>query len=316
MKRFITIVLLALVTAELNAQCCSGGVPMSGNLGMPLTDVGTFQLNLSYDLNNLKTLKQGSKKLDDDYRQRLTHSVLLEFGYSINERISVDGFFSFVRQERRIQNPGSRANFTKSEGIGDAVLLIKYKILEGFALGYGVKAPFGSSDELREDGVPLGADLQPGSGSWDQIFYASYSKGLNSRPSLSVFGTSIFRMTGKNNSYLGSSTYEFGDEFQLIVGASDRIVISKFLMDPSLRFRFRNVGRDQFDFNGTPGSGGTFIFINPGLSWQLGQNIAYQANVELPLYAKVNEAQLAPTFRINTGIQIRIRRKDDFQFQP
>lgn len=288
---------------------------MSGNLGMPLSEVGTIQLNLSYDRNSLRTLKEGTTNLDDDYRQRLTHSVLLEFGYSFTDKISVDGFFSFVRQERRIQNPGTPENFTNTQGIGDAVVLIKYQVLKGLALGYGIKAPLGSSDEVREDGVPLGADLQPGSGSWDQIFYASFSRGLKSRPSFGYFGTSIYRLTGENSSYLGSSTYEFGNELQLIAGVSDRIVIGKALIDPSLRLRFRNVERDQFDNNGTPGSGGTFLFINPGVSWQITTNIAYQVNLELPLYARVNEAQLAPTFRINTGVQIRIKKKSEIQFQ-
>ena len=288
---------------------------MSGNLGMPLSDVGTLQLNLSYDLNNLKTLKQGTTKLESDYRQRQTHAVLLEFGYSISRKISVDGFFSFVRQERLIQNPGTPENFTFSQGVGDAVVLLKYRLLDNLAIGYGIKAPFGSSDEVREDGVPLGADLQPGSGSWDQLLYISYSMELNSRPSFSYFGTSIYRLTGQNSSYLGSSVYEFGNELQLIAGVSDRFTIGSALIDPSLKFRFRNVARDQFDNSGTPGSGGTFLFVNPGFAWQISPSIAYQANVELPLYARVNEAQLAPTFRINTGILIRIQKKNNVQFQ-
>ena len=288
---------------------------MSGNLGMPLSEVGTIQLNLSYDLNNLRTLKQGTTKLESDYRQRQTHAVLLEFGYSLSERFSVDGFFSFVRQERLIQNPGTPENFTFSQGIGDAVVLLKYRLLERLVIGYGIKAPFGSSDELRQDGVPLGADLQPGSGSWDQLLYLSFSQELKSRPSISFFGTSIYRMTGQNNSYLGSSTYEFGNELQLIAGVADRFTIGNVLLDPSLKFRFRQVARDQFDNNGTPGSGGTFLFINPGFAWQISPSIAFQTNIELPLYAQVNEAQLAPTFRVNTGIHFRIQKKNDVQFQ-
>lgn len=288
---------------------------MSGNLGLPISDVGTLQVNLSYDLNNLKTLKQGTTKLDDDYRQRQTHSALLEFGYSVSSKISIDGFFSFVRQERLIQNPGTPENFTFSQGIGDAVVLFKYKLIDGLVVGYGLKAPLGSSNELRKDGVPLGADLQPGSGAWDQLFYSSFSRELKPRPSFSYFGTAIYRLTGKNNNYLGGSTYEFGDELQLIAGVSDRIILGSVLLDPSIKLRFRNVERDQFDANATPGSGGTFLFINPGVSWQITTSIAYQANVELPLYARVNEAQLAPTFRINTGIHIRIQRKNNVQFQ-
>ncbi|MCK5105500.1 MAG: hypothetical protein KAR17_21900, partial [Cyclobacteriaceae bacterium] len=36
--------------------CCSGGVPISGNLGLPPGNIGTWQFSLAYDINVLKTL--------------------------------------------------------------------------------------------------------------------------------------------------------------------------------------------------------------------------------------------------------------------
>ena len=286
---------------------------MSGNIGMPASNKGTLQFNINYDLNNLQTFKDGRNTVNDRTRERQTHSVLFEFGYSITERLSVDGFFSFVRQERDIETRPNERDFTYTQGIGDAVFLLKYRILKPLTIGYGVKAPLGSSDRTS-DGLSLTADLQPGSGAWDNLLYANYSQQFNFRPSLSYFGTVIYRITGENDQYLESSRYEFGNETQLIAGVSDRFNIGTKMFDPALRFRYRHAERDQFDGFGFPGSGGRFLFINPGVTWVISDRFSYQFNFELPLYADVNEVQLSPSFRINTGIYISFgKRKIEFK---
>jgi hypothetical protein len=46
---------------SLNAQtCCSGGVPLSGNMGFAGAGKGTLQMELSYDLNYLSRLLMGA----------------------------------------------------------------------------------------------------------------------------------------------------------------------------------------------------------------------------------------------------------------
>lgn len=103
--------LLAAVSFTLPAQtCCSGGVPLSSNLGLPPSDGNTIQFNLSYDLNTLSTLKAGAEELDDDSRRRQTHSVLFQMGYSLSDRFAVDVFFSWVLQTRQINQFGNTNN--------------------------------------------------------------------------------------------------------------------------------------------------------------------------------------------------------------
>ncbi len=38
--------------------CCSGGVPLSGNIGFEGSNRGTLQMELGYDLNYISTLKK------------------------------------------------------------------------------------------------------------------------------------------------------------------------------------------------------------------------------------------------------------------
>ena len=92
-----------LILNEANSQtCCSGGVPISGNLGLPPGSGGTWQFSLGNDINVLKTLMDGREVLDDQSRERVTQSILFQSGYSITNRFSADLFFSYVKQERTI----------------------------------------------------------------------------------------------------------------------------------------------------------------------------------------------------------------------
>ena len=87
---------LFLVGAQplLSQTCCSGGVPLSNNLGLPNEGKGAATIGLNYDYNHLNTLNAGSDKLDDDSRLRNTNSVLLNLGYSFTDRLSVEALFS------------------------------------------------------------------------------------------------------------------------------------------------------------------------------------------------------------------------------
>ena len=95
----------------------------------------------------------------------------------------------------------------------------------------------------------------------------------------------------------------------MIAGIADRLVLSTIQIDPSLKIRYRKAGRDFFNDNEFPGSGGEFVFINPGISVVLSKTMAWQINSSLPIYSFVNETQLSPTIQINTGISLKLNLK-------
>ena len=288
--------------------CCSGGVPVSGNLGMPSAQKKTLQLNLSYDLNNLSTLKTEREVIDDDSRKRTTQSMLLELGYSFTNRISVDAFLSYVRQERLINGN----DLTATSGVGDVVLLFKYKIFDaqekGFSLllGTGAKLPIGASDLRNNNGITLNADLQPGSGAFDWIGWGQWSKTLDVRPSLQISSTVIYSYKGVNKNYLGNSNYQFGQEWSWSTGLSDQWVVGKQLIEPALQLRYRHANADLFNDDDLPSTGGDWLFIIPGASIWLSKDFSFQTNIEFPLFAKIEGTQVTPTYRWNIGIFKRI----------
>ena len=305
---FILIPLFFFCLGQINAQaCCSGGVPVAANIGLPPSSGKTLQVRLSYDLNVLKTLKSGTDVLDDDSRTRRTHSILMEAGYSFSKRISIDGFFSWVRQERVIKQFG-KTGHTSTNGIGDAVLLAKYRIWgnsdasSAFTTGLGVKFPLGPTDRKGLSGLTAGADLQPGSGAWDMIFWNQFTTNLAFRPSSSFSALAVFSRKGENDGYLGNQLYQFGDELQLAVSVSDRLLLGSLILDPSVEIRFRKAWEDIQNEQGLASTGGQWVFVSPGLSWWLSPDWSVNASVAVPLFADVDGTQLTPTYRVNVGV--------------
>jgi len=141
-KSILSIVFILSVLHVVGQTCCSGGIPLSNNIGLSIQEKGTLQIGVNYDYNNLNTLNNESKKLDDNARLRITHSALVNIGYSITEKIAVEGLFTWVNQRRKITQFGSE-NLDQTSGIGDAVLLAKYNFKDligensNVALGIG-----------------------------------------------------------------------------------------------------------------------------------------------------------------------------------
>lgn len=301
--------------------CCSGGVPLAGNLGLPATGAGTLQMGLSYDLNRLRRLYTGSERLDDGSRTRNTQTVLLEASYSFSDRFALDVLLPYIRQERIISRATTTTDVTS--GIGDAVALLRYHWLapdlgrswQGSS-GLGVKLPNGAADRRSDNDIAFNADLQPGSGAWDMIFWNRVAHQLRFRPSLSVYLTGVHRRRGTNDDYLPitnsvtgerqSQTYRFGTETQLTLGLSDQVILLDRIANPGLAILYRHAEADRTNGAETPSTGGTFYFLQPSLGINLTDRLSWQFAADLPMRTRVVGTQVAPSLRLNTGLLLRL----------
>ena len=294
--------------------CCSGGVPLTGNLGMPSAARGTWQFSPAYDLNYMNTLKQGRETVQDQSRRCLTQSLLFETGYSISDRLYISGLFTYVLQTRRVEQFGS-VNTDFLHGIGDAVVLLSYRFAGGPAnkweliTGVGPKIPLGRTDMTSADGITYNADLQPGSGAWDIITWGLLSRQGIIRPSTNLSLRMIYRHTGTNANYLEFSTYQFGNEFQAIAGISEQLLAGRHIFDPSLLMRFRTAGPDLLGGNTLPNTGGKWVYIVPGLVYHPSPVFHVRLAGEIPVYANLQGIQLTTSFRITAGIYYRLTGK-------
>jgi len=299
--------------------CCSGGVPTSSNLGLPASFAKTFQLRLNYDLNILNTQKTGRAVATEPQSFRRTHTTMIQVGYSFSNRFSVDVFLPFVQQERR-SNVNNSAETTR--GIGDMVVLLKYKLWASvdnstvWTIGIGPELPTGKTNFNNSFGNVLLADLQPGSGSFDVLIWNQFSTTLKVRPSLTWLTQATYKWNGENDDFgIGNTetTYQFGNELQVVTGFSDRLSIGKFLFDPAILFRYRRTASDKSKPNSipqalteVPSTGGEWIFINPSLTYWFSEDLSLTTGIEFPLFANIEGTQVTPTYRLNVGVYYRL----------
>lgn len=307
--RLLASFILILVGTAALSQCCSGGVPVSSNLGFAAQLKGTLQINVSTDFNILKALYAGSDRLEDAGRKRSTQSYILRTAYSPFQRFTVEAMMPYVRQTRSIYGPGGTKDFESTGGIGDATVLLTYDLVHGSYIvraGGGVQIPLGSFDERNDQGLFLVEDLQPGGGAWNPLFYASIETTLNNRPSASIYLNSIYRTPGTNTgSRGGNQDYQFGNDLQLIGGYNDQLLFLGQIWTMGAGLRYRSAQRDAIDGFDNDGTGGRFLFfrLNQGIAF--GQH-QITANIELPLYKFVNETQLVPNVAFGIGWYTRL----------
>lgn len=293
--------------------CCSGGVPLSGVLGIGLgsTDYKSLQLMLTYDYNNLSTLMDGGQILEDQIRQRTTNSTILEINYGLSKRISLTALLPYIKQSRSINSFGGSTSVTSTKGIGDGLILMKYRLLDplkvpgvDLVIGGGIKFPTGKTNSVNEDGFILVADMQAGSGSLDGIFWFYYQQTNFMIPNLSLISVTTYKVSGTNNSYNSSQNYKFGNEFQTNLGFSyslfARVPISLFSF-----FRYRTQKIDLIDGNTYSGSGGKWAYLIPGVNIDISPAFSLRVSVDLPLYRKLNGTQLTTTYKITSSLLYR-----------
>ena len=309
MKSFFLFLLLTLLCFQLSYSqtCCSGGVPLSNNIGLPIQEKGVLQLGVSYDYNNLNTLNNGNTKLEDNNRLRITHSSLLNLSYSITNNLSVEGLFSWVNQRRRIK---SNQSLNQSSGFGDAILISRYKLYDKndwtFSFGGGLKLPTGSTDRKSNIGILLNADLQPGSNALDAVFLTSLSKQFNFRKSMTFAFRTTYRKTGVNNEYQKVNKYKFGNETQLFLSITDQFLFLKQIFNPSITIKYRNVLNDKINSKKISNTGGQWLFVRPSFSIEVMKNVNILSSLEIPVYSKVEGIQLTPSYRFNVGFLFQI----------
>lgn len=316
MKYIIVLLLLVIsITAELKSQCCSGGVPISSNLGMTSQAAGILQVQATYDHNSLSDLLHEGSRLNDDSRIRVTRSFLLEGNYDWTSRFATTLLFTFIQQQRTITRFDGSLDETINQGLGDAVLLFRYNLIaldevssNSLSIGIGPRLPLGRTDFLDNQGILLPPDLQPGSGSWDLSSWLMYSRRGLWSPSSTMTGLVTGQYTGKSLRNQERQEYRFGREFQAQVSFSDRIVLGNWFVDPIFQMRWRSVGQDFSravgfgDLAPVPNSGGHYLFLVPGLNINSPNNLSVRLMGHLPIFRYMHGTQVATSYRLSVSL--------------
>jgi hypothetical protein len=187
-------------------------------------------------------------------------------------------------------------------GITDLWLGGKVRVLKGpegsLSILGGIKAPVGDNDEKHE-GERLDPSLQPGSGSWDFMIGAAYSRYLTERITLDAGATYIVRTEAHD--------FEVGDQFLAGVAAAYRFSENvKEFPTPSvfLELVVRHNQKSEEDGEEEENSGGTVLFLGPGARLAFSETAAVTLAVHLPVVQDLNEEQQETLFKLTLGLDL------------
>jgi hypothetical protein len=228
-----------------------------------------------------------------------------------------------------------------SAGFGDVTMLGQYRFHNNSQAGtsaavlFGFKAPTGSTSQRDNFGQLFEAEFQPGSGSWDGLFGAAFTK-RSGRWAFDVSGLYYLISTGTQNTNLGDR-FLFGTavSYRLVgaTGSAKEIALHEYCMQPRNQLQehcLYHSNHDHSDMMKTPytldlvlelngewhdkqriagvpdpNSGGTTVYLSPGVRVGFDRFSGF-VSVGVPVSNQHNGVQSKPDYRVLTGVGARL----------
>ena len=285
--------------------------------------------NIGKDVHGLQTVESRALAFAYGVTNDLTVSVRLPW-------VRRTGILEGVQEDPA--DPATVRDRGTTSGFGDVTVLGQYRFLNNQVSGtqaavlFGVKAPTGATNLVDPFGEIFEAEFQPGSGSWDGLFGAAFSQRLT--PALSFHANVLAIATGT-----GTQDTNLGNRF-LYNGALAYRLFGETAGEPhshSPQNAFAHAGHDHsrmatkapmvaaphghvaldalLEINGEwhdkqrtlgvtdPNSGGTTIFVSPGLRLTV-ENWSSYVLVGIPVVNDYNGIQATPTWRVLAGVSV------------
>ncbi len=312
------LLLFVLITPTVQAQTCScAGAPLLSSQGSGVSSAGSFLAGVTYEYHDISSLYSGTTRLEDATVTRATQSVLLEMSYGITDRLSVSGTFSWVDKQRVTgRHTASGGNTVTTRGAGDGMFILRHILVRqtlwnpySVAIGTGFKAPIGTSS-LKRNGFTMNADMQPGTGSWDGVVWASLSRSLMAER-LSAFATGSFRYTGSNERFAENDRYRFGNELVVDGGISGAL---PGILSHHILIQFRSTSSDTRNGISLPNTGGTWLSVVPALNIEASERYSFRISGRLPVYQNLSGTQPTTGFALSGSFFIHFNRNESNGF--
>ena len=178
--------------------------------------------------------------------------------------------------------------------LGDIKIIGRYQgllsqhnlgVVLGFKLPTGSYTDTGNSTDPTAPGpVTIDRGLQPGTGTSDVIVGAYYNNAINQN--LAYF-TQVQYQAAMNS----SDHYRPGNSLNVNVGLR---YVGLDIVIPQLQLNLRNVMRDTGSNADNVSTGGTLLYITPGIVAAVSDKVTLYAFIQIPVYQYVNGVQLAP----------------------
>ena len=322
--------LLPLAAMNDALACAACGCTLSkdwGTQGVSMTP--GFTAGLSYDYINQNQQRYGSAKASstqidnlwqagqeiEDYTVTRTTTASLNY---TSDTWGVDTLLPFMqRTHGTFGDNGASASpspdyssyaSSSDNGIGDIRVIGRYTGLSAdktAGIIAGIKLPTGSTNATFNDGItPLDRSLQIGTGSTDLIL-GGYLTGAIEEYGWFAQATVQHAVATKS---IDGADYRPGDAYSLNAGIRYAKFGARFTPMLQLNYIYRQedtgAGATPPDaLTGGPGSGGTLVYLAPGVLARVGGVTSVYGFIQLPVYQDVNSLQLTPRYTVSVGIQ-------------
>jgi hypothetical protein len=235
-------------------------------------------------------------------------NAVLGAAYGATDRLTISGELPYIRRDDLREGEHSHVSGTTTNevvplgsvnGFGDVSLLAKYRVTSragaGLALIGGIKVPTGSTHERDLGGERLETEHQPGTGSWDPIAGAAFGANLGWA---TLDASALYQFSGK-----GAQATELGDRLQAGLALSHRFGPPENHHDGDgahEHHEHHHASWDVFtsatlEWEGRQAiagavereSGGTTVWLTPGLRYNAASEVSLAAAVGVPLWQDI-----------------------------
>lgn len=323
----ILILLSAGLFSSTALACASCGCSLSTDWESQGASHGSgFSVDLRYDYLNQDQLRHGTSTITPAGEYSLNPNaevesytknqyVTLNLGYANKDNWSVAILLPYIIRQHETwgtSSPGSPANSSTLGGnaytsdfsqIGDAKIMVNFHpLINNHSLGFtvGIKLPTGDTNQtgIQTGVTPITStlvdpELQPGTGTTDLIAGISYHDALSR--DWDYFSQAMFQLAVAGN----TQSYHPGNGTNVNFGV--RYMSSDWLI-PQIQVNARHVNTDGGALADTLSTGGTLIYLSPGLSVRVAGRASVYGFVQIPLYQNLSGFQLAPRFTASLGM--------------
>ena len=318
--------LLAAANASACASCgCSLGTDWAD---LNASSKGGFTFDLRYDYLDQDQLRYGtgtispvaaSQIVNDGNPQEVekytkNQYVTASLDYSSGGNWGVNVSLPYIVRDHETlgtasdgitEGPGGGSYVSSTSDVGDVRIVGRYSGFlprHNFGILFGLKLPTGktgltgtSTDPTAPAPVTIDPGLQPGTGTTDLIAGAYYADSLN-------MNWVYFSQFLYQRAFNTVNQYRPGDSYNLSFGL-------KYMgfdgFTPQIQLNARYIRHDTGANADTVSTGGTLVYLSPGVTVPVAKKTSLYGFVQLPVYQGVNGVQLAPKYTASVGVRYR-----------
>lgn len=312
--RHIATALIAFSTTPAFAHCGGAFCAMNTNWDVQgVSEKPGIRLDLRAEFIELDQLRHGSSKTvpggvvdTHDETRTINRNFTGALDWSIDQDWGLALRVPLVnRSHNHIHNADDGAggvdpeaeswNFTE---LGDIQAVARYRFYqdENASIGvrFGLKLPTGSKNEKNDAGEKAERSLQPGTGSTDGIVGLYYNRRMGKA---TWFAQGTWQQVIHEHDH-----FRPGHQLGLDVGINYAATPDWNLM---LQLNTQHKGKDTGANAEPDDSGGTHVYLSPGVSYRATQDIQIYGFLQQPIYQHVRGTQLTADWAAAVGVSMQ-----------